>query len=248
MYRGLAITPPFFEIGPKAYLYGEQLLALAKQADALSEKYKVQIILTPQSVDIGMLAHEMKRVLIFAQHMDALEVGRGVGSVLPEAVKAVGATGVLLNHFEKRLSMDALQRTMQRADEVELATMVCADNLEDAAAIAKLAPNIIIAESPALIGVGKRGEDDRQTIAQINQVVWNIDSQIRVLHGAGISCGQDVYAVIANGAQGTGSTSGIILAKDPLAMLEEMISAVRAAWDETHRVERSSDGSLSRVL
>lgn len=237
MYQGLAITPPFFEIGPKAYLYGKELLALAKHADALSKKYEVQIILTPQCVDIGMLAHEMERVLIFAQHMDSLEVGRGVGSVLPEAVKAAGAAGVLLNHFEKRLSLDALQRTMQRADKVELATMVCADNLEDAAAIAKLEPNIIIAESPELIGVGKRGDDDQQAIAKINQIVWNINPQIRVLHGAGISCGQDVYDVIAGGAQGTGSTSGIILAKDPFAMLEEMISSVRAAWDTLRVIE-----------
>ncbi len=234
MYRGLEITPPFFEIGPKAYLYGKKLFALAKHADAMSKKYKVQISITPQSVDIGMLAHEMERVLIFAQHIDSLEVGRGVGSVLPEAVKAAGAAGVLLNHFEKRLSMDALQRTMKRADEVELATMVCADNLEDAAAIARLDPNIIIAESPELIGIGKRGDDDRQAIAKINQIVWNINPKILVLHGAGISCGQDVYDVIAGGAQGTGSTSGIVLAKDPFAMLEEMISSVRAAWDKTH--------------
>jgi len=234
MYRGLEITPPFFEIGPKAYLYGGKLLALAKHADAMSKKYRVQIIITPQSVDIGMLAHEMERVLIFAQHMDSLKVGRGVGSVLPEAVKAAGAVGVLLNHVEKRLSMDVLQRTIKRADDVGLATIVCADNLEDAAAIARMEPNIIIAESPERIGTGKRGEDDQQAIAQINQIVWNINPRIRILHGAGISCGQDVYDVIAGGAQGTGSTSGIILAKDPFAMLEEMIRAVRAAWDKTH--------------
>ncbi len=234
MYRGLEITTPFFEIGPKAYLYGKTLLALAKHADAMSRKYEVQIIITPQHVDIGLLAHEMHRVLVFAQHMDSLEVGRGIGSVLPEAVKEAGAKGVLLNHFEKRLSMDALQRTMKRADEVELATMVCADNLEDAAAIAMLEPNIIIAESPELIGVGKRGDDDRRAIAKINQIVWNVNRKIRVLHGAGISCGQDVYDIIAGGAQGTGSTSGIIQAKDPFAMLEEMISSVRAAWDKTH--------------
>jgi triosephosphate isomerase len=160
-----------------------------------------------------------------------------VGTVLPEAVKAAGATGVLLNHFEKRLSMDALQRTIKRADEVELATMVCADNLEDAAAIAMLEPNIIIAESPELIGIGKRGDDDRRAIAKINQIVWNINPTIRVLHGAGISCGQDVYDVIAGGAQGTGSTSGIVLAKDPFAMLEEMISSVRAAWDTLRVIE-----------
>lgn len=234
MYRGLEITPPFFEIGPKAYLYGKTLLALAKHADAMSKKYQVQIIITPQYVDIAILAHEMERVLVFAQHMDSLHVGRGVGSVLPEAVQAAGAKGVLLNHVEKRLAMDNLQRTLKRADEVGLATMVCGDNAEDARVIATMEPNIIIAESPELIGVGKRGEDDRQAIAKINQIVWDINPHIRVLHGAGISCGQDVYDVIAGGAQGTGSTSGIIQAKDPFAMLEEMISSVRAAWDKIH--------------
>ncbi len=166
MARGFEITPPFFEIGPKAYLYGEQALALARHADAMSAKYGVQIIFTPQSVDIRLLASEMQRVLVFAQHMDSLEVGRGIGSVLPEAVKAAGAAGVLLNHAEKKLTMDELQRTMERADQVGLAAMVCADNLEQAIAIAKLQPDIIIAESPELIGVGKRGQNDQQAIVE----------------------------------------------------------------------------------
>jgi len=234
MYRGLRITPPFFEIGPKAYLYGKQALELAKHADAMSKKYDVQVIFTPQYVDIAPIAHEMKHVLVFAQHMDSLRVGRGIGSVLPEAVKAAGGAGVLLNHVEKRLSMDELRCTMQRADDVGLATMVCADNLEDAVSIARLEPNIIIAESPELIGVGKREADDQAAIAEINRAVWDINSEIRVLHGAGISSGQDVYEVIAAGAQGTGSTSGIIKAQDPFAMLEEMLRAARQAWNKTH--------------
>jgi triosephosphate isomerase len=234
MYRGLQITPPFFEIGPKAYLYGKDVLELAKHADAMSKKYDVQIVFTPQYVDIPLVAREMKQVLVFAQHMDSLPVGRGIGSVLPEAVKAAGAKGVLLNHVEKRLSTDELRRTIQRADEVELATMVCADNLEDAVLIACMNPNIIIAESPDLIGVGKREANDQEAIARINQAVWDINPEIRVLHGAGISCGRDVYDVIAAGAQGTGSTSGIITARDPFAMLEEMIRSAREAWNATH--------------
>jgi triosephosphate isomerase (TIM) len=234
MYRGLKITPPFFEIGPKAYLYGKEMLALARHADALSAKYAVQVIITPQYVDIQLLAREMAHVMIFAQHMDSLEVGRGIGSVLPEAVKAAGAAGVLLNHAEKKLPLDELQRTMKRADDVGLATMVCADNLEEAAVVAGMSPNIIIAESPDLIGVGRRGEDDRAAVAKINRTIWDIDPEIRVLHGAGISNGQDVYDIIAAGGQGTGSTSGILKAKDPFAMMEEMIGSVRAAWDKTH--------------
>ena len=234
MYRGIAITPPFFEIGPKAFLYGREVLKLARLADRMSAKYRVQIIFTPQYVDIPILARATKNLLVFAQHMDSLPVGRGVGSVLPEAVKAAGAVGVLLNHAEKKLPPDELERTIRRADEVGLASMACADNLEEAALIARMKPNIIIAESPELIGVGKRASDDRQAIAEINGTIWAIDPAIRVLHGAGISCGQDVYDIISAGAQAAGSTSGIIKADDPFAMLEEMIRSERSAWDKTH--------------
>src|SRR5512143_3413187 len=118
MYRGLKITPPFFEIGPKAYLYGEAMLTLSKHADAMSQKYAVQVILTPQYVDIAAVACEMKKALVFAQHMDSIPIGRGIGAVLPEAVKAAGAAGVLLNHAEKKLEREDLERTMRRADEV----------------------------------------------------------------------------------------------------------------------------------
>ena len=40
------ITAPFFEIGPKSYLYGDEILELALAADAASEKYVVDIIFT----------------------------------------------------------------------------------------------------------------------------------------------------------------------------------------------------------
>jgi triosephosphate isomerase (TIM) len=235
MYSGIEITPPFFEIGPKAYIFGKEALKLAIHADKISEKYNVQIIFTPQYVDIPIISHETKNLLIFAQHMDSLPIGRGIGSVLPEALKADGAVGVLLNHAEKRLQLSELIRTVNRADEVGLATLVCADTIEESAEIARLQPNIVLAESPELIGIGIRGDEDMKMIERVNHVVWEINPQIRVLHGAGIKCGQDVYDIIAAGAQATGSTSGIILAKDPLAMVEEMIKAVREAWDDTHK-------------
>jgi triosephosphate isomerase len=234
MYPGLKIEPPFFEIGPKAYLYGQSVLKLARCADEASQKYRVQIIFTPQYVDIPLLAQETKHLLVFAQHMDSLRIGRGIGSVLPEALKAAGAVGVLLNHAEKPLHMDEIERSIQRADEVGLSSMVCADTLEHVAAIARMQPNIVLAETPELIGVGKRSTSDQAAIAKINEIVWDINPEIRVLHGAGISCAQDVYEIITLGAQASGSTSGIIQASDPCQMLEEMIAAVRVAWDKTH--------------
>jgi triosephosphate isomerase len=193
--------------------------------------------LIPPFFEIGpLLARETKNLLIFAQHMDSLEIGRGVGAVLPEAIKDAGAVGVLLNHAEKPLALEIIQRTIQRADEVELASMVCAGSLEEVELVAKINPNILLAEPPELIGVGKRGADDQEAIRKINELVWGINPEILVLHGAGISCGQDVYEIIALGAQATGSTSGIIKAKDPFAMLEEMIRSVREAWNKAHHI------------
>lgn len=156
MYKGLEIKPPFFEIGPKAYLYGEGMLELAKAADKAAKKYDVRIILKPQYTDIRLLVKETENLLIFAQHMDALPVGRGLGSVLPEAVKAAGAVGVMLNHAEKPMSISDLRRTIKRADEVGLVFIVCADSIEEASAIAHFAPNIIVAEPSELIGTGMK--------------------------------------------------------------------------------------------
>ncbi|NTW08061.1 MAG: triose-phosphate isomerase [Anaerolineaceae bacterium] len=234
MFNGFTLNPPFFEIGPKAYLYGDQILALAKCADEASVKYGVEIIFTPQLVDIRLIVRETKNLLVFAQHMDSLGIGRGIGSVLPEAVKAAGAVGVLLNHVEKPLTPPELIKTIHRADEVGLASMVCAGNLEEVKRVATLHPNIVLAEAPELIGVGKRSENDQKAVQKINEIVSKIDPAIHVLHGAGISCGRDVYEVIKLGAEATGSTSGIIQAKEPCAMIEEMISSVRKAWNAVH--------------
>ena len=234
VHLDLEIKPPFFEIGPKAYMFGREVLDLARRADSLSREYEVQVIFTPQAVDIPLIAHQVDAVLVFAQHMDSLQPGRGTGSILPEAVKAAGAAGVLLNHVEKRLSREELARTIRRAGEVGLATMVCADDAEDAASVAALEPNVIIVEAPVLIAGGRRDGSGRLAIAAANEVIWRVNPAICVLHGAGISGARDVYDVIAAGAQGTGSSSAIFTANDPKAMLESMIRAVREAWDLTH--------------
>ncbi len=232
MYKGIKIEPPFFEIGPKAYMFGDEMLNLAKAADELSAKYDVRIIITPQYTDLHMLARETEHILVFAQHMDPLPPGRGLGSVLPEAIKATGATGVMLNHAEKPLTISDLNKTIKRADEVGLATIVCADTIEEAVAIAHLSPNIIVAEPTQLIGTGQ--PSDARYVAETIKAVKSANPEILVLQGAGISNGQDVYNVIKAGAEATGTTSGIMKAEDPFAMMEEMIRAVRTAWDEVH--------------
>jgi triosephosphate isomerase len=162
--------------------------------------------------------------------MDYLPVGRGLGSVLPEAVKAAGAVGVMLNHAEKPLTMEEIDKTIKRADEVGLGTIVCADTVEQVKQIAGMSPNLIVAEPTQLIGTGQTS--DISYIKETIEVVRRINPDIMVLQGAGIKDGNDVYNIIKAGAMATGSTSGIMKAKDPYAMVEEMLYNLRKAWDE----------------
>lgn len=222
---------PFFEFGPKLYLYGDAILDLALHADRLAEKYGVDIICTVQYTDIERIASRVKKLRVFAQHMDPFPVGRGVGGVLAEALKFAGAQGVLLNHAERPLSNEVLKKTIRRADEVGLASLVCAGDADECVRVAALGPDIILAESPALIGAGQRGENDEAEIKAINRAVAQI-GDFPILHAAGITDETDVYNVIRAGADGTGSTSGVINADDPKKMLSLMIEAVHTAYME----------------
>ncbi|MDD3628475.1 MAG: triose-phosphate isomerase [Actinomycetota bacterium] len=233
MYKGFQINPPFFEIGPKAYMYGNEVLELAKAADRISEKYNVQIIFDPQYTDIPVIAKETKNLLVFAQHMDSIPIGKGYGSVLPEAIKAAGAVGAILNHAEKPISLAEINKTIKRADEIGLATMVCTNTIEEAAAVAHLAPNIIVAEEPELIGTGKISNLDK--VKKVIEIVHDINPEIYVLEGAGVSSGSDVSSIVKAGFVATGSSSGICKAEDPIAMVEEMISTLRKTWDEINK-------------
>lgn len=208
------------------------MVELAKVIDAAAKKYDVRVILTPQPADLYRVAQATENVLVFAQHMDSLPVGRGLGSILPESVKAAGAVGVMLNHTEKQLTISELRRCILRAEELGLYTIVCADSISEAKAIAQFKPDIIVCEPSELIGTGQTSGE--AYVRAAIEAVKSVNPEILVLPAAGISNGKDVYDVIRAGAEATGTTSGIMKAADKPAMVDEMLSAVRRAWDETH--------------
>lgn len=226
------IKAPFFEIGPKSYLYGDDILELALAADAASQKYDIDVIFTCPVVDIRRVAQATKRLHVFAPHMDPIYPGRGLADTLPESLVAAGAEGVMLNHVEKPLSFEVLAETIKRADEVGLTTIVCADSMADAGRIAGLHPDIIVAEPSELIGTGV--SVGPEYVAAATNSVKKVDEHILVLTAAGIAGGEDVYNTIMAGADATGSSSGVAKAADRPKMVDEMISAARRAWDERH--------------
>ena len=231
------IQAPFFEIGPKTFLWGEKALELALFADEFSERYQVDIIFTAQATDLERIAHATSRIHVFAQSMDASEPGAQFGAILPEALIECGVEGVMLNHAERPISLPLLCRTVCRARDVGLSTLICAGNSVEAKAAACLEPDIVLVESPALIGGGCRSQKELSDIPQINRKIRNICSSALIMHAAGIRTPDDVYNVIRAGAEGTGSTSAIMKANDPVHTLESMISAVKEAWNNRKQME-----------
>lgn len=230
MHNRVKLKPPFFEIGPKAYLYGNQVIELALAADKASEKYDVDIIFTCPFTEIRSVSQAVKKLFVFAPHMDPIPIGRGLADILPEAVKAAGAVGVMLNHCEKPLTFSILNKTMKHAEALDLITIVCADTINEAKAISCLSPDIIVAEPSELIATGKTS--DMSYVKASTEAIKSINPDILVLQSAGIKNGEDVYNIIYSGAEATGTSSGVATAPDPLAMVDEMIEAVRRAWDD----------------
>lgn len=236
------IQAPFFEVGPKAYLYGQDALDLALVAEEASLKSGVSVIYTPQLTDLALISRKTQHLYLCAQHMDALRPGKGQGQILPEAVRAAGATCVMLNHAEHPTTVAALRAAVERAREVGLWSIACADSIIEARAIAAMNPDILVVEPSELIGTGVTS--DERLISASTKAVKEINPDIQVLQGAGISSADDVYRTIFAGADATGSSSAICKAADPAGMLREMLAAARQAYND--RTQSASERLIFR--
>ncbi|WP_193104933.1 triose-phosphate isomerase [Brachybacterium sp. FME24] len=221
--RGL--SGPLLIVNPKAYLHGEELLRLARLTDELAGLFRIPTIFTAQHADLRLVAEHTLDLTITAQHMDPITPGRGMGHVLPESLVDAGARAVVLNHAEHPLSIADLDATMERAREVGLATIVCADSDAQCHAIAHLGPGAMICEPTAAIGTGEMDAGDY--IQRTTRIVKGVDPSILVIQAAGVSRGSDVARVLSQGADGSGGTSGIIKHPDWREILVEMYSAIR---------------------
>ena len=231
------IRTPYFEIGVKNYVYGDDVLRMAVHADNCSRKYDVDVVIIVPYTEIRRVCEHTQNLHVFAPYMDTLRPGRGMADVLPEAIKAAGAVGVVINHCERPMTLPQMKATIDRARELDLLVFGCADSLAETRALAQLHPDIINPEPNELIGGGGGASSAEYVQANI-RAVKDIYENIIVEQAAGVSSPDEVYNFIYAGCEATGAASGIFNAKDPLQMAEDMIAAVRRAIDDrAHRAE-----------
>lgn len=230
------IRTPYFEIGTKNYIYGDRVLEYARAADAAAKRYDIDVLFITPAVEIRRVVENTQRLIVLAPYMDTLRPGRGMADILPEALKAAGAQGVVINHCEKPMSLPQMKATIDRAREMDFLVFACADTLAEARAIAQLHPDIINPEPSEIIG-GGNGVSPMSYVRQSIRAIKEIYPDILVEQAAGITNGQQVYDFIMAGSEAAGAASGIMNAGDPLAMIDEMIAATRRAADDLKKRE-----------
>jgi len=225
------VRAPFILVNFKTYLEatGRRAVELAKLAEEVTHECDICIAVAPQFTDIHRMAQEVD-IPIFAQHIDLVEPGSFTGHVLPESIKEAGAVGTLINHSEKRLKLADIDATIARAREVDLLSVVCANNAAVSAAASALKPDMIAVEPPELIETGiSVSKAKPEVVAGTVELVKRINPDVVVLCGAGITKGEDVAAALRLGTEGVLVASGVVKAKDPYGVLLEFAEAITKA-------------------
>lgn len=214
----------FFIVNPKSYLYGKKLYDLAMRTDELSKSKDIKIYFTAPFIELREINKLTNNIILTAQHSDSTPIGRGMGHIVLEMLKDAGVGAVVLSHAEHKIDILEIEKVIKRAKELGIETIVCADSYEEVEKIAKLNPTIMLCEPTSLIGTGQLSSEEY--MKKTTEIIRNISKDILVMQAAGVVSSEDVYNILKCGYDGTGCTSGIVLAKDMFKILEEMIDSV----------------------
>lgn len=201
---------------------GQEAVKLAKICEEVSKKTGVQIVVAVQDTDIFHVSSSVS-IPVFAEHIDPIMYGANTGKILPECLVDNGATGVLINHSEDKEEFLDIEKSIKRAKEVGLKTVICAPSAIASEAVSTFNPDFVAMEPPELIGgdisvsVAKP-----ELITDTVNKVRAVNKHVPILCGAGIKNQNDVKIALKLGCEGILVASGITKAKDPHASLLDL--------------------------
>lgn len=225
----LSLDEPIIIVNFKTYLEstGKKGLILAKQAEKASRDTGIQIAISPQFVDISLIAKEVE-IPILAQHIDSITPGSHTGHILAASIKEAGAIGSLINHSEKQLKLSEIDSIINITKKHNLVSCVCVNNPNVSSAVSALNPDIVSIEPPELIGTGVAvSKAQPEIITNTVKLVKKINDRPIILCGAGISKPEDVSIAIKLGTKGILVASAIVKAKNPYELLCKFANATK---------------------
>jgi triosephosphate isomerase len=218
------LKTPIIIINFKTYrnATGERAVSLAKKCEKVANEAKANIAVAVQASDIYRVSKEVS-IPVLAEHIDDAEYGSNTGDIIAEDVKENGAVGTLLNHSEKRLSLDVLRKSIQRAKEAGLDTVVCATNADEGKAVSELDCDFIAVEPPELIGGDISVSTSKpELISESVKMICGDKACSKVIVGAGVHDRNDVRTAIKLGAVGVLVASAVTKSDEPEKVLKDL--------------------------
>jgi triosephosphate isomerase len=201
-------------------------MRLAAICQEVFEETGRSIAIAPQNCDLALFSNSFG-LPVLGQHLDNVKQGSTTGRNTPEALKAIGCVGTLINHSEYRIPAEDVKALVSRCRELGLITVVCTKDAAESQAYAKFGPDFIAVEPPELIG----GDISVTTanpkiVSDSVKLVKENSPRVKVLCGAGVKTGKDVAKAIELGADGVLLASGVVKAKDQKAVLLDLVSGL----------------------
>jgi triosephosphate isomerase len=197
---------------------------LAKAAQKVAQKLKVEIIVAPPQPALALVAKSAK-IPVVCQHVDDEKQGSTTGFFVPEVAKSYGAVGSLINHSEHRIEMKSIASLVERMRKLGMTSIVCARTSHEVMEISVFEPDFIAIEPPELIGSGRAVSKENPAI--ITRSIEAAESRSRVICGAGITDKGDVRAAIKLGSKGILIASGVVKANSWEHKIAELASGMK---------------------
>lgn len=185
---------------------------------------------TPQGVDLVVAVNPVDLRLadrtnhaVIAQHLAPHGYGSHTGRVLPRSAEQFGATGTLLNHSERQISLDGIKNTKELCGALGLTTYICADSLATVKTVARLEPDYVAIEPPELIG-GDTSVSDAKPELIAGAADACAEHDVSLLCGAGVKSAEDVAKARELGAKGVLVASGVVKEADPVDSTESLLN------------------------
>jgi triosephosphate isomerase len=203
---------------------GDKAIKLAKAAQAVAKKLKVEIVVAPPQPALAIIAKSV-RMPVICQHIDNEKVGSSTGYFLPEVAKSYGAVGSLINHSEHRIEMKHIASLVERLRDLRMTSIVCAREPWEVMEISVFQPDFIAIEPPELIGTGRAVSKENPAI--ITKSIEAAGSRSKVICGAGITGKSDVVKAMEMGSHGILVASGIIKASSWAGKIAELAAGMK---------------------
>ena len=196
----------------------------ARLLEELGKAAGVAVAVAPATPDLGRVASAVA-IPVLAQHVDALDLGAHTGFVPPEAVRAAGGWGSLVNHSEHPVPSAAVRDAIRLLQASGMVAVVCAKDVAAARRFARWHPPYVAIEPPELIGGDRAVSTARpEVVSGSVAAVRSVAPATFVLCGAGVHARRDVARALELGSSGVLVASAVTRAADARSAIEELLA------------------------